>query len=154
MTSTVGVGVLLIGPDGRILIGRRIKRGETPTWCLPGGHVEPGETFEEAALREVEEETGIPRDRLPEIRAFAVTLRTDVPDTSVTGCVVAHTDGPLEAALTEPDVFAEWRWVHPETPPTPLYPATEALLATWLGETAPAGWTVYPVPTTVPRRVG
>ncbi|MBI1977165.1 MAG: NUDIX hydrolase [Candidatus Omnitrophica bacterium] len=39
------------------LIARR--RFQELVWCLPKGHVEPNESFEEAALREVKEETGI-----------------------------------------------------------------------------------------------
>ena len=50
-SSRVGVGVIITRADGDILLGYRIKAGETPSWCLPGGHVEPGETFEGAALR-------------------------------------------------------------------------------------------------------
>jgi ADP-ribose pyrophosphatase YjhB (NUDIX family) len=44
------------------LIGRHDRRGRL-LWSLPKGHLEPGETVEDAALREVEEETGI-RGRL------------------------------------------------------------------------------------------
>jgi len=40
------------------LIGRVDRRGRL-LWSLPKGHVEPGETAEQAAIREVEEETGI-----------------------------------------------------------------------------------------------
>ncbi|HAM23040.1 MAG TPA: NUDIX hydrolase [Actinobacteria bacterium] len=40
------------------LIGRLDRRGRL-MWSLPKGHVEPGETREEAAIREVQEETGI-----------------------------------------------------------------------------------------------
>lgn len=40
------------------LIGRVDRRGRL-LWSLPKGHVEPGETAEDAAVREVEEETGI-----------------------------------------------------------------------------------------------
>ncbi|MGI8869292.1 MAG: NUDIX hydrolase [Mycobacteriales bacterium] len=40
------------------LIGRRSRGGDL-LWSLPKGHVESGETTEEAALREVAEETGI-----------------------------------------------------------------------------------------------
>jgi len=40
------------------LIGRIDRRGRL-LWSLPKGHVEPGETAEDAAVREVAEETGI-----------------------------------------------------------------------------------------------
>jgi len=40
------------------LIARHDRRGRL-VWSLPKGHVEAGETAEDAALREVEEETGI-----------------------------------------------------------------------------------------------
>ncbi len=41
---------------GRILL---IKRADEATWCLPKGTVEPGETLEQTAVREIEEETGL-----------------------------------------------------------------------------------------------
>jgi 8-oxo-dGTP pyrophosphatase MutT (NUDIX family) len=40
------------------LIGRLDRRGRM-LWSLPKGHIEPGETAEQAAVREIEEETGI-----------------------------------------------------------------------------------------------
>ena len=40
------------------LIGRTNRRGRL-LWSLPKGHQEAGETLEQAAVREVEEETGI-----------------------------------------------------------------------------------------------
>ncbi len=40
----------------RILLTRRADNGR---WCLPGGHVEPGETVAEACVREMLEETGL-----------------------------------------------------------------------------------------------
>ena len=51
---TVGVAVVLI-EDLRILIGRRRAGG----WCIPCGHAEYDETVEEAAVREMSEETGL-----------------------------------------------------------------------------------------------
>ena len=58
-TSAGGLVVDLAGavPLGA-LIGRTDRRGRL-LWSLPKGHVEPGETREQAAVREVEEETGI-----------------------------------------------------------------------------------------------
>ncbi len=41
-----------------VLIGRTDRRGRL-LWSLPKGHVEPGETAEQAAVREIAEETGI-----------------------------------------------------------------------------------------------
>ena len=40
------------------IIARRNRAGRVE-WCLPKGHVEPGETLVETAVREVAEETGI-----------------------------------------------------------------------------------------------
>jgi 8-oxo-dGTP pyrophosphatase MutT (NUDIX family) len=49
------------GPPERLcaaLIGRTDRRGRL-LWSLPKGHIEQGETAEQTAMREVEEETGI-----------------------------------------------------------------------------------------------
>ena len=59
------VGVLVI-KDGRILCG--IRSGNTAPGCIcgPGGHIENGETPEQAAIRETQEEFGItPKDLVP-----------------------------------------------------------------------------------------
>lgn len=44
--------------DGQLLAVLRERLG-TELWEVPGGHVEHGETFEEAAARETLEETGV-----------------------------------------------------------------------------------------------
>jgi 8-oxo-dGTP pyrophosphatase MutT (NUDIX family) len=55
----VGGRILMIDPDGRILlIHERIEHGQVH-WLTPGGGVEPGETPRDAAVREAAEETGI-----------------------------------------------------------------------------------------------
>ena len=46
----------VIEKDGRILLQRRSDNGG---WGLPGGLLELDETYEEAALREIQEETGL-----------------------------------------------------------------------------------------------
>lgn len=45
--------------DGRVLLGSRRNPPYDQVFSLPGGLVETGETLEEAALRELEEETGV-----------------------------------------------------------------------------------------------
>ncbi|MDN5791015.1 MAG: NUDIX hydrolase [Micrococcales bacterium] len=54
-------GVVVDIREGRALIAiiARLNRAGRVEWCLPKGHVEPGETLAETAAREVAEETGI-----------------------------------------------------------------------------------------------
>ncbi|EPQ26980.1 uncharacterized protein PFL1_05615 [Pseudozyma flocculosa PF-1] len=55
----VGVGVLVLNERGRILLGKRTGSHGAGTLALPGGHLELHESFEDCAIREVLEETGI-----------------------------------------------------------------------------------------------
>jgi 8-oxo-dGTP diphosphatase len=69
---TADLIVLAIGPDNESLV-LLIERGEEPYagwWAIPGGHVEPGETLEAAARRELLEETGIQTDIVEQIGTF------------------------------------------------------------------------------------
>ena len=54
----VAVGVLLLDGD-RVLLVQRGRPPQVGRWTVPGGGVELGETLEEAALRELGEETGL-----------------------------------------------------------------------------------------------
>lgn len=57
-----GIGVLVV-QDGRFLCGTRLKGGSVGG---PGGHIEAGESPEDAAIRETQEEFGItPKDLMP-----------------------------------------------------------------------------------------
>ncbi|HVF31958.1 MAG TPA: NUDIX domain-containing protein [Acidimicrobiales bacterium] len=57
----VTASAVVVGPRGTVLhLHKRLG-----LWLQPGGHIEPGETPSEAALREAVEETGLPRLRHP-----------------------------------------------------------------------------------------
>ncbi|MFQ6010534.1 MAG: NUDIX hydrolase, partial [Candidatus Aenigmatarchaeota archaeon] len=61
-----GVGIMLLR-DGKVLLGHRHEDPEKAdsmlhgegTWTFPGGKLDFGESFEECARKELEEETGI-----------------------------------------------------------------------------------------------
>jgi 8-oxo-dGTP pyrophosphatase MutT (NUDIX family) len=62
-----GAGIIVVNEDGNILVGKDANTGE---WCTPGGSVDPGEDFEEAAHRELREEANIVSTTLHEVTSF------------------------------------------------------------------------------------
>ncbi|MGH8321594.1 MAG: NUDIX domain-containing protein [Gammaproteobacteria bacterium] len=76
-------GILFVTPDSRILLMRRVDEGHY--WSVPGGNIEPDETPEQAALREVMEETGVdpgilmPLNRRIKDGIDFTTFRADIP---------------------------------------------------------------------------
>lgn len=54
MTHVLGAGAVVFSPAGVVLL-----QHADGSWLFPKGHVEPGETLLETALREVAEETGL-----------------------------------------------------------------------------------------------
>jgi 8-oxo-dGTP diphosphatase len=53
------VGAIITDQAGRLLLIRRRNEPGAGLWSLPGGRIEPGETDQQAVLREVREETGL-----------------------------------------------------------------------------------------------
>jgi 8-oxo-dGTP diphosphatase len=120
------VGAIIKDSSGRLLL---IKRGHAPQagrWSLPGGRVEPGETDQQAVIREIREETGLDircdqlvgsvqrpsADAVLEIRDYAATV----------------TGGTLGAG----DDAADVRWVSPaELGRLPLTTGLAETLAGW-----------------------
>ena len=58
--------------DGRLAV---VHRPRYDDWSLPKGKLDPGESFEEAALREVEEETGLRCRLVRELPAVEYEVR-------------------------------------------------------------------------------
>lgn len=58
-TSAGGLCIKVEDGEPYVAVILRRNRAGRLEWCLPKGHLEPGETTEEAAAREIEEETGV-----------------------------------------------------------------------------------------------
>ena len=73
-TETVELTVLcLIEDENKILLQNRVKK-DWKGYALPGGHVEPGESFVDAVVREMKEETGLTviNPRLAGVKQFPI----------------------------------------------------------------------------------
>ena len=79
----VGVSVL-VRRNGAVLLVRRGRPPLAGYWSLPGGKVELGERLEEAAIREIREETAVEIDGLKRIDMAEIIVR----DTA--GIVLSH----------------------------------------------------------------
>lgn len=55
--SKGGAAVIVVNDKGQLLMGRQVK--DDYRWSFPGGHLNDGESYKEAAIRELEEETGV-----------------------------------------------------------------------------------------------
>jgi 8-oxo-dGTP diphosphatase len=54
--------LLIVDPDNHVLLFRFDASDGRPFWATPGGECDPGETYEQAARRELIEETGFDLD--------------------------------------------------------------------------------------------
>ncbi len=68
--------LLVIDPDGRLLMFRFTPADRPAFWCTPGGAVDPGESFEAAAVRELFEETGMTCPIGPQVAAMEMVFTT------------------------------------------------------------------------------
>lgn len=109
---------------GRILLVRQHYRGAL-IWTLPGGGIEPGETPEEAAIRETREEVGLD---VTLVRLLARRPRANAP--GLYSCYLGHIVGGQLALGSDPELppdrqeLREVRWFpldrvreHPEVAP-------------------------------------
>ncbi|HEX8302848.1 NUDIX hydrolase [Sphingomonas sp.] len=108
--------ILLLDDAGRVLLFRFALAGRPAFWATPGGAVDPGESFEQAARRELFEETGLELECGPEVARRLVEFVT-LEDVAVTAderyfLVRAGTSDIDTARHTELErrVMQEWRW--------------------------------------------
>ena len=120
-------GGLVVGDRGRVAVVHRPKYDD---WSLPKGKLEDGETFEAAALREVEEETGLRCALGPELASEQYTDNKGRPK-----LVRWWRMTPLEDRGFTPDhEVDERRWVTPAEADALLTYGHDRRLVAGLGE--------------------
>lgn len=111
---------VIVEKDGKILLSRRQNKG----WgdgllCIPGGHVDSGETFTQAAIREAKEELGL--DLQTEDLTFLCTeVKNGGGKYYISVEFIAST--AQEPTNTEPNECAELVWVDPHDLPEDVIP--------------------------------
>ena len=110
-----------------MLMGLRRSKHASGTWSFPGGHMEGGESFEQCAIRETEEETGI---ILSAARLWTVentVYQTEQKHYVVVMMVADMPEGQKPQAM-EPDKCRWWLWFPWDNLPSPLMQGTEKLV--------------------------
>ncbi len=99
---------VIVTYDGRILFGQRKVANEDFEWQIPGGWIHFGETPEQAARREVEEETGL---KLVKLEFVAITNNIlSSRNHSISLCFEAECCNSKELGLKEPEKCLGWHW--------------------------------------------
>jgi len=118
----LGVGLVLFNAAGLVWVGRRLDQ-QGDAWQMPQGGIDEGETPEQAALRELEEEIGTARAEIiaeskdwltyelpPDLLGVAWKGRYRGQKQKWFALRFTGQDADITIETEHPE-FAEWRWV-------------------------------------------
>ena len=121
---------MLVNAAGEVFVGQRIN-SDVAAWQMPQGGIDAGELPRDAALRELEEETGLSSDLVTVVAETREWLRYDLPD-HLLGKVWNgryrgqemkwilmrfHGSNSDVNIKTKHQEFSEWRWLSVEEVP-------------------------------------
>jgi 8-oxo-dGTP pyrophosphatase MutT (NUDIX family) len=121
-----GVRAVVVDDAGRVLALKRPDDADfwPGTWNLPGGGKDPGESFLEGAVRELQEETGITAEYT------GISAPFTFPGGRGVAFLFRHPSPGQAFAVRE---VSEARWVTPDDLPGPLFPTTAEIVRLLVG---------------------
>jgi 8-oxo-dGTP diphosphatase len=106
----VAVGVLVLDGD-RVLLVQRGRPPQVGRWTVPGGGVEVGESLEEAALRELGEETGLSCTLGPVVEVLDRVVRDEQGRVEYHYVILDFVGSAPTGTLVAASDCADARWV-------------------------------------------
>ena len=132
-------GIMLVNRESLVFAGQRLDAKDSPfpdAWQMPQGGIDPGEDAEMAAVRELQEETGIARHHVQIIARSAEEYFYDLPDHLMgkiwkgkyrgqrqTWFLMRFTgdDRHVDIGTDHPE-FSAWKWANPQDLPDLIVP--------------------------------
>lgn len=103
LLAKIGQYALIKNRDNQVLM---LQRSRSKTWCLPGGRLNQGEQWDEALLRELNEELNI---NLANPQPFAVNVITDQWQTKYCVYFMFENNDVQDIRLSEE--HSDYKWV-------------------------------------------
>ena len=137
------VGVMLVNAEGHAFVGQRID-SEIPAWQMPQGGIDKGENPRAAALRELQEETGVSPDLVTVEAETEGWIAYDLPHDIVPKIWKGRykgqeqkwfllrfhgTDDQVRIDADDHQEFSEWRWLAPDEVVAQIVPFKQPVYA-------------------------